>query len=239
MKNILKGLSLSFSMFTILPFFRVHHFFKGINGYALMFLPFVGALLGLTLFLTYNILDVYTAHMHLTLIIFASSILLSGALHLDGFADTIDGLYVKKEKAFEVMSDPHIGAMGMIMTSVFLILKASCFIHLESLYLLPIILMLSRFNALLAIYFSPYIGGGMAKLAKDEFSKTHLFISALFVLPTALYFSWLLVIISFLSFILIQRFFINRYGGLSGDIYGFIIETTELILLNIVIFGLA
>ncbi|MCW8837264.1 MAG: adenosylcobinamide-GDP ribazoletransferase, partial [Thiovulaceae bacterium] len=166
-------------------------------------------------------------------------VLLSGALHLDGFADTVDGLYVKKEKALEVMSDPNIGAMGMITTAVFLILKASSFMHLESFYLLPIILMLSRFNAVLAIYFFPYIGGGMAKLAKDEFSRTQLIFAAVFTILFSMLFSWELVLISLLTLFIISKFFLKRYGGLSGDIYGFIIELTELVLLNAVVFGLA
>jgi cobalamin synthase len=32
-------------------------------------------------------------------------------------------------------------------------------------------------------------------------------------------------------------FFIKRYGGFSGDMYGFSIEVTELILLNAILLG--
>ncbi|MCW9027270.1 MAG: adenosylcobinamide-GDP ribazoletransferase [Thiovulaceae bacterium] len=239
MKKILKGFALSVSMLTTLPFFKVHDFFKDINGYAVMFFPLVGLILGFILLGVNYILEPFVASTHLNIIIFSLLVLLSGALHLDGFADTVDGLYVKKENALEVMSDPHIGAMGMIITAVFLILKASTFIHLESFYLLPFILMLSRFNAVLAIYFFPYIGGGMAKLAKDEFSKTQLIFAAVFTILFSMLFSWELVLISLLTLFIISKFFVKRYGGLSGDIYGFIIELTELILLNAVIFGLA
>lgn len=239
MKNILKGFALSISMFTILPFFKVHHFFKGINGYSLMFFPLVGLIIGLILLGVHSILDTHIPQAHLSIIIFILSILLSGALHLDGFADTIDGLYVAKEKALKVMSDPNIGAMGMIITASFLIIKASTFIHLESFYLLPIVFMLSRFNAVLSIYFYPYVGGGMAKLAKDEFSKKQLIIASVFVLLLGLYLSWILTLVSIISLFVFNRFFIKRYGGLSGDMYGFNIELSELILLNIIIFGLA
>jgi cobalamin 5'-phosphate synthase/cobalamin synthase len=238
MKNILKGFALSISLFTILPFFKVHNFFKGINGYSLMFFPLVGLIIGVILLGVHSILESHIPQAHLNVILFVLSILLSGALHLDGFADTVDGLYVAKEKALEVMSDPHIGAMGMIITATFLILKASTFIHLESFYLLPIVLMLSRFSAILAIYFFQYIGGGMAKLAKDEFNTIHLVLASVFVLSLSIYFSWILLAVSLLTLVVISKFFIKRYGGLSGDIYGFIIEFSELILLNIIIFGL-
>ena len=115
---------------------------------------------------------------HLGIIIFGLWVLLTGALHLDGFSDTIDGLYVSKEKALEVMKDPHTGGMGMILTVTFLILKASSLASLEAFYLLPVILMLSRLNAVLAIYFYPYINpNGMATLAKQEFKKSQILIA--------------------------------------------------------------
>jgi cobalamin synthase len=37
----------------------------------------------------------------------------------------------------------------------------------------------------------------------------------------------------------LKRFFIKRYGGFSGDMYGFTIEVVELLLLNSIIVGLA
>ena len=49
MKNIFKGFALAVSMLTVIPFFKVHDFNKGINGYAVMFYPLVGFLLGLIL----------------------------------------------------------------------------------------------------------------------------------------------------------------------------------------------
>jgi len=225
-------------MLTTLPFFKVHDFFKGINGYAVMFFPLIGLILGTILMGVHFVLSPYVDPAHLSILIFVLLVLLTGALHLDGFADTIDGLYVTKDKALQVMADPHLGAMGMIVTASFLIFKASSFVHIDSFYLLGVILMLSRFNALLAIYFFSYIGGGMAGLAKEEFSKTQLLIASLFVLTVGVYFSWVLVLGSILTLLVLQRFFIKRYGGLSGDIYGFIIEVSELVLLNILVFGL-
>ena len=42
----LKGFLLAFNMLSIIPFFKVHDFYKGINGYAVMFYPLVGFILG-------------------------------------------------------------------------------------------------------------------------------------------------------------------------------------------------
>ncbi|WP_434657887.1 hypothetical protein [Sulfurimonas sp. NW9] len=59
MSKLFKGFTLAVSMLSILPFFKVHDFYKGINGYAVMFYPFVGFLLGLLLYGTFLLLTLF------------------------------------------------------------------------------------------------------------------------------------------------------------------------------------
>jgi len=162
-------------------------------------------------------------------------------MHLDGFSDTVDGLYVPKERALEVMKDSHVGGMGMIMSVTFLILKASSLSAFEAVYLLPVILMLSRLNAVLAIYFYPYISpNGMGTLAKEELKRSQMLVALFYsLILVALFEMWILLVSMALVLFVIKRFFIKRYGGFTGDIYGFTIEVTELILLNVLLFGFA
>ena len=234
--KILKAFALSFNMLTIIPFLKVHEFYKGINGASAMFYPLIGFLLGLLLWLTHTLLEPYIPSLHLSVIIFALWILLTGALHLDGLSDTIDGLFVSKERALDVMKDSHVGGMGMTFTFVFLSLKLSSVVSFEAFYLLPVVLMLSRLNALLAIYFYDYVSGGVGALIKEELTKKHLTVALLFSFCVAILFSFLAAFfVSLLTLIIIAHFFNKRLGGLSGDVYGFIIEVTELILLNYIL----
>lgn len=239
MRNIFKGFALAVSMLTTIPFFKIHDFNKGINGYAVMFYPLIGFILGAVLWGVYLLLAPYAPSLHVGIIIFVLWVLLTGALHLDGFSDTVDGLYVKKKRALEVMKDSHVGGMGMIMSVTFLIAKASSLAHFELFYLLPLILLLSRLNTVLAIYFYPYISQrGMGTLAKEEFTKLQMFIALFYSFLIVLAYNKLLLFVSaLLVLFVIKSFFIKRYGGFSGDIYGFTIEATELILLNILLFG--
>jgi len=240
MKKVFDGFALALSMLSILPFFKVHDFYKGINGYAVAFYPFVGFLLGTLLFAIYQLLFPYFPHFHLAMIIFGLWVLLTGALHLDGLSDTIDGLFVPKERALEVMKDPHNGGMGMIFGGVFLLLKASSLMAIDAFYLLPIVMLLSRLIVIFAIYSYPYVSpNGMGMLAKEEFTKRELviaFVSSLLIV--ALFDAWILLLCAFVSLFVIKYFFIKRYGGFTGDIYGFSIEMVELILLNCIIVGL-
>lgn len=239
MRDIFKSFALAISMLTTVPFFKIHDFYKGINGYAVMFYPLVGFLLGAALWGVYSTLSPYVASTHLGIIIFVLWVLLTGALHLDGFSDTVDGLYAPKERALEVMKDAHVGGMGMIISGTFLILKASSLAHFELFYLLPLILTLSRLNAVLAIYFYSYITpSGMGSLAKEEFTKKQMLVALFYSFLIVLLYNKLLLFVSaLLVLFVIKSIFVKRYGGFTGDIYGFTIEVTELVLLNLLLFG--
>jgi adenosylcobinamide-GDP ribazoletransferase len=242
MADIFAGFSLAFGMLTILPFFNVHRFSKAATGYAVMFYPLVGALLGGILWLVYTLLLPYFPEPHLKIFLLVLWTLLTGALHLDGFSDTVDGLYVPKERAKEVMKDPHVGGMGMVFTVLLLFFKGSALWYFDAIWLLPLLLMLSRYNAALAIYLFPYITeAGMGTPAKAAFTKRQLAVSTLLLLPLLLFTpkGWLLLAVSLPTLWLVARFFNRRLGGFSGDVYGFLIEVTELVLLNAALFEAA
>lgn len=231
-----KAFALAFNMFTIFPLFKIHNFEDGINGKSAIFYPLIGFLIGSLLYGVYFLLQDHLPQIHLTVIIFALSIILTGALHLDGFSDTIDGLFVKKEKALEVMKDSHVGGMGMIFTSVFLIVKLSSFIYFDAFYLLPIVMMASRLNAVFSIYIFEYISSGVGALIKKELKSSYVIFTLLYSSLLAFVFGFSFCIIAaLLGMLIMGSLFRARYQGLNGDIYGFIIEVTELILLNCLI----
>jgi len=239
MKNIFTGFALAVSMLTTLPFFKVHDFYKGINGYSVMFYPLVGFLLGGLLYFVALFLVPYLPMFHIGVILFALWVLLTGGLHLDGYCDTIDGLFVDKNRSLEVMKDPHNGGMGMIFGGVFLLLKASSLAAFEALYLLPIVLMLPRLAVVFMTYAYPYVSKvGMSTLAKEELEGWQVVVALLYTLVCVSYFeAWLLIGLTIVATLLIKQFFIKRYGGFTGDIYGFSIEVIELLLLNVVLVG--
>lgn len=240
MRKVFQGFALAISMLSLIPFFKVHDFYKGINGYAVMFYPLVGFLLGAILYGIYLAATPFFPPLHVSVILLGLWVFLTGALHLDGLSDTVDGLFVEKGRALEVMKDPHNGGMGMVFTTVFLLLKTSSLIALDAMYLLPVILMLSRFGTVLEIYLFPYVSkGGMGSLAKSEFTKEQFLVVSLYSFAVIVLFgSYMLLFGVVLAVLLLKYFFMKRYGGFTGDIYGFSIEITELLLLNLVIVGL-
>lgn len=238
-KKLFLGFALAFSMLTIIPFFKVHNFYKGINGYAVMFYPLVGLILGMFLAGFYYLLRDFLPSNYLYILTFVLWVLLTGALHLDGVADSFDALFVPKNRREAVLKDPHMGAMGMIFTLLFMMLKVAVFMQTELIYFLPMILMLSRFNAVLAIYFFAYIRKeGMGTLAKAELKGWQVLSALLLILLVALFyksylFFWML---AFVLLTLASVYYIAKryFGGFSGDLYGLLIESSELVLLHLI-----
>ena len=90
MNNIFKGFALAVSMMTSIPFFKVHDFNKGINGFAVMAYPLVGLFLGLILFGIHSLLDTHVPDLHLGIIIFVLWIGLTGCGSEDAPKDATD-----------------------------------------------------------------------------------------------------------------------------------------------------
>jgi adenosylcobinamide-GDP ribazoletransferase len=87
-------------------------------------------------------------------------VLISGALHLDGLADTADGLYGRRtpEQSLTIMKDSRIGAIGMVAVSCCLAVKwaglSNLGIHrFELLILIPAF---ARASVLFGIRMLPY-----------------------------------------------------------------------------------
>lgn len=88
----------------------------------------IGALSATSLFLLASVLPNTVA----TLLSLLIAILLTGAIHEDGFADACDGIFSGKatEQAFMIMKDSRLGAFGVIGLLFNLLLKASLLLAL-------------------------------------------------------------------------------------------------------------
>ena len=120
----MKGFHLALGFLTILPV-RVSNVQPGDLGRAAGWFPVVGLLLGLVLsaahWLLQRVFDPFLAGA-LVVALWAA---LTGGLHLDGLADCGDGLLAAAtpERRLEIMRDPRLGAFGVLVLALFLILK--------------------------------------------------------------------------------------------------------------------
>ena len=204
---------------------------------SLVFFPIVGLLIGLLLFLAnWGSGEVFSPVVTaaFTLLVW---VLISGAMHLDGLADSCDGLAGNTaEKRLEIMKDSHTGAFGVVGISLLLLVKFAAIVSLsgwewEALVLAPVF---GTWAMVLAITVFPYARkNGVGQAFKQE----QLYLSCL----SLLLLRWLPPPYwrgggccyngDNLSCYGSCRCFQVEAGGLTGDTYGAIKEVSEAIVL--------
>jgi cobalamin 5'-phosphate synthase/cobalamin synthase len=206
-------------------------------GRSALCFPFVGLLLGGILYGSYLGASFIFPTLVARILTWVILILLSGAFHLDGLADTVDGLYGGKDRddALRIMKDPHIGAMGVIAIGVNLLLKAAVGAVLPepvfraALVTLPVV----GHSAMVAALGLPYArAAGLGKVFADHRRTTDLVLAALLAITAAfglLKFAGLGALLgaTVCSAILLAIAW-RKVRGVTGDICGAANEVAEI-----------
>jgi len=205
-------------------------------GRAVGFYPLVGALLGLALAgLNAGLLQIFLPGVVPALVLVAW-IVLTGALHLDGFLDSCDGLLGgwAPEKRLHIMRDERVGAFGLAGGVSLLLLKFTT-LSTTSERALALVLAptLGRWGMALAVVAFPYARPeGLGKAAKDHAGWRQVALATVFALATAaLAGGWrglVALAVAALTMLIVARFALARLPGLTGDLYGAICEIVEL-----------
>ncbi len=204
-----------------------------------------GILLGLD-----QLFDLFLPPLLNSALLLVTLVILTGALHLDGFMDTCDGFAVKssEEARLKVMTDSRVGGFGAAGACCLILLKFSALVSLPielravGLLLMPV---LARWSvAYIILAFPSARKGGLGDLFKEKTSWIMMPVATVIALGiTTGLLSWiglaLAATIWTIAFLIAKGLSI-RLGGLTGDTYGAIIELAEVaILISIVIIGKA
>jgi adenosylcobinamide-GDP ribazoletransferase len=206
-------------------------------GHSLVYFPIVGALIGCILALSLFILQSWPPLITSALLLIIL-IVITGAVHLEGFADTCDGFYAggSKEKILEIMRDSHIGAIGAIGLICLMLLKFTLFVHIVQEGRWQWLIMMAAFARWaqgLACFVSDYARReGKAKYFIKYARGEGLFIAGLFTLFIFLLLVGLKAVAIFGLALLAVFLFINyvkrKIGGMSGDTIGAASELAEI-----------
>jgi len=210
-------------------------------GRSISFFPVVGLFLGLVLFGLDYLLGLFLPSIVVNILLVIALAILTGALHLDGFIDTCDGLVVRSSASdkLKIMGDTQVGVFGVVGGCCLILAKfAALFALPEALRASALILMpaLSRWGMVYAIYaFSPAREEGMGWAAKQKASWKGMLAATMFALIVALaLLSWwgaaLLAGLCLILFV-VSKYLSSRFGGLTGDNYGAINEFAEVTVL--------
>jgi adenosylcobinamide-GDP ribazoletransferase len=167
---------------------------------------------------------------------------MTGGLHLDGLADTIDGLSggYSREETLQIFKDPHVGTMAVVGVVLVLLLKYASLNVLPSDALLPALVLmmtLSRSSIVQLACFSSYarVSGGVGEPFVRGIRREHFFITVGLTVGIALLFGsfrgvliWMLVSLVTLGY---QTYFRWRLSGITGDVLGATNEANEALVL--------
>jgi adenosylcobinamide-GDP ribazoletransferase len=207
-------------------------------GHAVGYFPLVGLALGGVFYGLVSGLRLIFPSQVVAVFVLVAWILLTRALHFDGFLDTCDGLFggFTPERRLEIMRDSRVGAFGVAGGGLLLLAKFAAIVslpHLSGLVLAPV---LGRWVLSIAIFAYPYAREkGLGRDMKDNVRWPQVILStALTVLAAWLFAGWAGLLASALAGVVLwlgAGFILRRIPGLTGDSYGALCEITELVVL--------
>ena len=230
----MRNLRIAFGLMTTLPFRLPEDWSAGDSGRAAVWYPLVGLVIGALTWLAWKgstfVFPAFVAGI-ITLIVW---VMLSGGLHLDGLADCCDGLFasVPPERRLEIMKDPHVGAFGVIGLILVLSLKAAALASLTPASSFGVLLAasLARWCILPAGLMPLARPSGMAADFASGFQRAFLFLGAIIplTLGTLLGLRGVFSLVTgFGATALLVWLAKSRIGGVTGDVFGMIVEIVE------------
>lgn len=204
--------------------------------------PLVGVILGGALCIVYLITNLFLPHLVICLLLIVSEVLLTKALHLDGLADTIDGLSAGKNKegVLSIMRQGEIGAFGAIGLVTIMLAKLTLLYSLKTPSIFGALILMAtygRWSLVASAYFWPYAreGEGTGKPFVDLVGRREL-VGATIILMSfsvilAKWATLLLLPISVATLACFNGFLKRKIGGVTGDTLGAGCELIEVIAL--------
>jgi adenosylcobinamide-GDP ribazoletransferase len=209
---------------------------------SLFWFPWVGLILGLGFWWGLLLFQALFPPAAAAALLLTLTVLATRGLHLDGLADTVDGLGGggNPQERLTIMKDSRLGAFGAVSLFLALLLKYVFFLTWaetglgSGLILYPV---LSRWGMVLLAYLSPYARpeGGLGQAMTTGASGRAVLGASFSALILALLIfrgSGLLLMAAAAGVVwLLSIYFQKRLGGITGDVLGAANEVLEILVL--------
>ena len=213
---------------------------KVVRALSVAYYPFAGLVIAALLWLVLSVTSSLPASITATLLLIVW-VAITGALHLDGLADSSDALLGglgNKERSLDIMKDPNAGTVAVVALSLLLLLKFVALLHLVN-FPQAIVAgcIIARASAMVFFVSTNYVRQeGIGSAAADNPARQAIFISLAISLLAVVALLGLSLAIAALTVTIIVAFYwrqlwINRIGGFTGDTAGASIELCEAALL--------
>lgn len=203
--------------------------------------PLVGVGVGGLCALVFGLFHAVYPQTIAVLLAVAAGLLITGAFHEDGLADTFDGLggSPDRERALQIMKDSRVGTYGALALLLVLLLKIASLVHLPVASLFVALVAahgLSRLSSVCVIASSRYVRdeGTGKPVSRGISGRGFMFacltgivclLAAAMVIPVTAVLYALLGLV--LGHVLMRCLFERSLGGYTGDTLGAVQQTSE------------
>ena len=239
--SIINSFFIALSMYSRIPVPRVD-WEKENMRYAMCFFPMIGVVIGAVMYLEGWLLDKTSVGGLFRGVVFTLiPIIITGGIHMDGFMDTMDALgsWGDRGKKLEILKDSHAGAFAILGMGCYLMWSVAVWSELpaEVLRVCGVSFVLSRaLSGFSVVTFPAARNSGLLKMFQDGAQKKVVRITMCLYVAAAVIMMAVMnaramtgavtgVMIAFLYYIVVSR---KQFGGVTGDLAGFFLETAEL-----------
>lgn len=213
-------------------------------GRATTYFPVVGLIIGLILAGLNWLLSLILPSAVVNALLIVVLVVITGALHLDGFVDTCDGIAGHKavEDRWRVMRDSRAGAFGIVGVVLLLLVKYVSLNSIPEVFMMATLIFMpvvSRWAMVYALFVYSYARPSGLGTAFKQATRWPQFTAATiitFAVAVALFpfFSITGLLLIFVIWIITALFSVylkRKFSGLTGDTYGAINEVAEVMVL--------
>ncbi len=216
------------------------------------YFPVIGLIIGLILAGLNWLLGLFLPSAVVNGLLIVSMVVISGALHLDGFVDTCDGIAGHKavEDRWRVMHDSRAGAFGIVGVFLLLLVKYVSLnsvpepLLMSTLVLMPVV---SRWAMVYTVFAYSYARPtGLGKIFKQGANWQRFTTATVITLAiviglarlaniTYFYLAGLAIMLAICVIVVAMATYLKRkFAGLTGDTYGAINEVAEVCVLILI-----
>ena len=205
------------------------------------YFPAIGALVGLVAGSVLVLVEAISTPLLGAAAAVATLCLLTGAIHLDGLADSADGIFGRGDAArrLEVMRDPRLGSYGVTAVVAALLLQTAALAAMAPGRALVALVMagaMSRLAAALVIAWLPYVRSpGLGTAASTSSGRGIDLAAGLATVLLVALLDWRRALVALalvaVAVVLVAGLARRRLGGVTGDVCGASAELSQLAVL--------
>lgn len=234
MRQLLATIAESFAYFSAVPVPRAYAE-SAPSPRSLSALTLVGAFIGATAGAAGYGISIVSSPVTGRAVAFALVMLLSGAIHVDGFLDSCDALFACATPArrLEILKDPRHGTYAVAGMAVLVVLWLAALSDTTPVELpirLAFACALARASAIVPMFVYSYARKTASSALVDRPNLTPIVLAIAVLAAASIFISataWIIIPASVIVALGLARWISAKLGGLVGDSYGFIITLLE------------